>query len=96
LSYPWGDPAIHHKIFTHDGIIPTIASVQSALKHFRFQERTPILWVDAFCINQSNNEEKSGQILLMLKIYSSALRVVVYLGKRADNSQLAIKLIEKI
>jgi hypothetical protein len=96
LSYSWGDPAIHHKIFTHDGVIPTTASVQSALKRFRFQDRTRILWVDAFGINQSNNEEKSGQILLMLKTYSSALRVVVYLGKHADNSRSAIKLMEKI
>jgi hypothetical protein len=98
LSYSWGDPAIHQKIFTQDGVIPITASVQSALKRFRFQDRTRIIWVDAFCVNQSNNEEKSGQILLMPKIYSSASRVVVYLGKHADdadNSRSAIKLMEK-
>ncbi|GJC82971.1 heterokaryon incompatibility protein 6, OR allele [Colletotrichum liriopes] len=42
-------------------------------------ERFP-MWIDAFCINQSNNDEKKRQVLLMHRIYSSAKNVVVWMG----------------
>ncbi|KXH61540.1 heterokaryon incompatibility protein [Colletotrichum salicis] len=38
------------------------------------------LWIDAFCINQTNNEEKKHQVLLMYRIYSAAQNVLVWLG----------------
>ena len=39
------------------------------------------LWIDAICINQSDPVEKSHQVLAMDKIYFSAQRVIVWLGK---------------
>ncbi len=41
---------------------------------------TPI-WVDALCINQSNESEKSSQVNMMSDIYSAASKVIVWLGK---------------
>lgn len=38
------------------------------------------LWIDAFCINQSDSEEKRHQVLLMHRIYSAARNVIVWLG----------------
>ncbi|KZL82237.1 heterokaryon incompatibility protein [Colletotrichum incanum] len=38
------------------------------------------MWIDAFCINQSNNDEKQRQVLLMHRIYSSAKNVVIWMG----------------
>ncbi|KAH9235258.1 hypothetical protein K456DRAFT_52124 [Colletotrichum gloeosporioides 23] len=38
------------------------------------------LWIDAFCINQSDSEEKRHQVLLMHRIYSAARHVIVWLG----------------
>jgi hypothetical protein len=48
------------------------------------------LWFDAIYINQADKDEKSGQIMLMPKIYSFATKVAVYLGQAADRSDLAI------
>jgi hypothetical protein len=39
----------------------------------RHQERT--LWIDALCIDQSNNAEKSHQVGLMREIYKQCARV---------------------
>lgn len=38
------------------------------------------LWIDAFCINQADSNEKQHQVLLMHRIYSSAQEVLVWLG----------------
>ncbi|KAK1847591.1 heterokaryon incompatibility protein [Colletotrichum chrysophilum] len=38
------------------------------------------LWIDAFCINQNDSEEKRHQVLLMHRIYSAARNVIVWLG----------------
>ncbi|KAK0622634.1 heterokaryon incompatibility protein-domain-containing protein [Immersiella caudata] len=39
------------------------------------------LWIDAFCINQSDPKERQHQVLLMDKIYSRAQSVLVWLGE---------------
>ena len=44
------------------------------------------LWVDAICINQDDDHEKSTQIPLMSDIYQSAMRVLIWLG---DNSPIS-------
>ncbi|KAF0327007.1 heterokaryon incompatibility protein [Colletotrichum asianum] len=38
------------------------------------------LWVDAICINQSSNAEKSTQVGMMAEIYNRASRVILWLG----------------
>jgi hypothetical protein len=43
--------------------------------------------VDTVCINQGDLKERGEQVRHMKKIYSSAERVVVYLGEEADGSQ---------
>ncbi|KAK2057041.1 HET-domain-containing protein, partial [Colletotrichum caudatum] len=40
------------------------------------------LWVDAVCINQSSNAEKSVQVAMMATIYKTARDVVVWLGEK--------------
>lgn len=47
--------------------------------------------MDAICINQSDEEEKSREVLQMGAVYSNAKDVVVWLGSSADSSTLALK-----
>ena len=68
----------------------------SAMKHMQSNHDPLIIWADAVCINQEDNQEKSQQIRLMSQIYKLALYVAVYLGKEADNSHLAIQLLGKL
>ncbi|KAK3347246.1 heterokaryon incompatibility protein-domain-containing protein [Lasiosphaeria hispida] len=39
-----------------------------------------VLWVDAICINQNDNNERASQVAQMRQIYKRCRRVVVYLG----------------
>jgi hypothetical protein len=43
------------------------------------------LWVDAICVNQDNNDEKTSQILLMGDIFAMAQHVIVWLGDDAKD-----------
>ena len=45
-----------------------------------------LLWIDAICINQNDDDEKSSQVQRMGEIYGGAERVLVWLGSEADNS----------
>ena len=65
-------------------------------RHIRSETEWKTLWVDAVCIGQSNEVEKADQVRRMLDIYRLATRVVVWLGPRAENSDLALDLVEQM
>ncbi|KAM7215394.1 Heterokaryon incompatibility protein (HET) domain containing protein [Rhypophila decipiens] len=46
------------------------------------------LWVDAFCIDQSDHKERQRQVLLMDKIYSGAKDILVWLGDTSPSEDL--------
>jgi len=48
-------------------------------------------WIDAICIDQSHEEEKSHQVSHMKKIYTNATHVVVWLGDAMSDSKLVMK-----
>jgi len=85
LSYCWGDPTITRPIICSAGVINITTNLHDALASLRYQNRPRYLWVDALCINQTDNEEKSTQIPLMGEIYSSAQQVVVWLGNMTSD-----------
>jgi hypothetical protein len=51
-----------------------------------------MLWADQICIDQSNLDERSQQVLLMKAIYEKALTVFVYLGEGSPDSQMGVDL----
>lgn len=95
LSYCWGqtDWAASLEVHTgsgagHTGAHHNIAvnsSVHEALFNLRPATGTARrLWVDAICINQLDQVERSQQVAQMSLIYSCARRVVVWLGAQDD------------
>ena len=48
------------------------------------------LWADQICINQKDKQDKSNQLPKMAEIYTQAQKVVVWLGKAADGSEIAM------
>ncbi|CAI6339903.1 unnamed protein product [Periconia digitata] len=61
-------------------------SLDQALRHLRHQTEMVILWVDAVCINQSDEKgEKPEQIAKMKDIYNKAERVCIWLGDGKGN-----------
>jgi hypothetical protein len=77
------------------GIIPITRNLDVALRYLRSNDQARLLWIDALCINQSNNDEKSLQVAIMKKIYSHADCVIAWLGPEKDNSNEALNLMQQ-
>ncbi len=72
------------------------ANLASALHHLRYEDKARMLWIDALCIDQRNLEERSAEVGRMSSIYSSAKRVIVFLGPSSDECHLVHKFISHI
>lgn len=96
ISYTWGEPKFDAK-FECDGYVKMITrSLESALRHFRQEDRAVVIWVDQICIDQGNNEEKAQQVPLMSRVYEHAINTVIWLGDSADDSDTALQLLKEI
>ncbi|KAM5343497.1 hypothetical protein ACJ41O_012034 [Fusarium nematophilum] len=60
------------------------SNLYQALKRLRSKTEDMWLWVDAICIDQANNEEKTHQLSKMIDIYSSAQNVCIWIGENED------------
>lgn len=86
LSYCWGN-GLPTRLMEIDSVpVPITENLESALKRVRSVTGQVHIWVDAICINQSDNDEKSFQIEMMRKIYSKAESVYIYLGEQSVES----------
>ena len=106
LSYTWGNPLDEDSRFfePHDDSknyvncggkrIEISKNLRDALWQLRQLGEFSYLWIDAICINQKDNSEKSQQMKLMPKLYSKASLVIIWLGKSDQTSDEAIDLIE--
>ncbi|KAK4074706.1 uncharacterized protein Triagg1_4855 [Trichoderma aggressivum f. europaeum] len=80
LSYVWGPPFQDGtlRINGHEQRIGR--SLETSLRYYRRARWSMPLWADAVCINQADVAERSSQVSIMDRIYSSATTVFVVLG----------------
>lgn len=107
ISYAWGDPDQRSEItlereITDDAGRITVertpyrvtTSLYGALDALRDKRSEVLVWVDALCINQKDNEERTKQIEMMTDIYRKAESVAIWLGPEADDSDAALRLLK--
>lgn len=95
LSYAWGDPEPQRPILVNGHRFDVGPNLHSMLHARSMMFRERLVWVDAICINQNDNDEKSVQITLMKGIYQKAKRTVAWLGDPFD-APLAVMTIRRI
>ncbi|KAK3665652.1 hypothetical protein LTR22_003592 [Elasticomyces elasticus] len=87
ISYAWGDPTPSARIAVSDGglfsrkrylLVP--AQTEAALKRVRLPDSSRVVWIDAVCINQANDEERGQQVAIMSDIYRSSNRNLIFVG----------------
>lgn len=88
LSYTWGSSEKEYTISIDSKLVGITKSLYIALKNLRRHgpslrslRRDRIIWADALCINQDDDEEKSVQVGMMGKIYSMASSVIIWIGE---------------
>jgi len=85
LSYTWttegGDCSLSKQVECDGAIIKITANCEAALRRIRQVEKSFDFWIDAICINQSDDDEKSLQVPQMRQIYKKALWVALWIGE---------------
>jgi hypothetical protein len=81
LSYVWGVAGLTSPICVDGKIFEATINLEAALRHMRKNDESVTLWIDAICIDQSNNAEKSDQVRRMGDIYCNAMEVIIWLGQ---------------
>jgi hypothetical protein len=93
LSYVWGDIRDSANI-TFDGrTVSVTKSLETALRHLRYPDKSRTLWVDYVCINQEDIQERSQQVAKMGSIYEQATSVLIWLGLATLNSGVGMEII---
>lgn len=86
ISYVWGDPDDRVEILCNGQSLHITRSLMGALQKFRRKRKKRLLWADAVCINQHNDDEKGHQVQKMGKVFERARRVLAWLGLGKDLS----------
>jgi hypothetical protein len=81
LSYMWGDPAPTNTIYLSGKALPIASNLNTALHYLRYTDRPLIIWIDAICINQEDEIERTEQVQLMRRLYSGASTVRVWINE---------------
>ncbi|KAI0868388.1 heterokaryon incompatibility protein-domain-containing protein [Hypoxylon argillaceum] len=83
LSYCWGPPEPKRTIFVNSRAFLVSANLYTALLYLRYDDRyrPRTIWIDAICINQSDDDEKNVSIPQMRDIYQSCWRTIMWLGE---------------
>ena len=79
ISYAWGRATDTRVINCEDRKLRVTANLRDALWRIRDPANVKLLWADAVCINQLDNEERGCQVRQMPLIYANAVRVLVWL-----------------
>ena len=101
LSYVWGQsPEMHQMLCqseqdSHAGEITVTSNLFKALPFIKAASSRPI-WIDAVCINQGSNDEKSKVVPIMGEYYGKAAEVLIWLGPSGDGSDLAMDVLKWI
>ena len=84
LSYVWGNATDLVSISVNSQDLKVTRNLWTALRDIRHEESDRAMWIDAICINQQDQKEKSIQVAQMWKVYKTADHTIIYLGLAAQ------------
>lgn len=101
LSYTWfidddvGPPAkgTMRTVVCNGMALDVHQNLYNALLQLRELRRPLPIWVDAICINQDDDDEKTAQVRMMGEIFGQAQTVVVWLGRKMLATDVALSLL---
>lgn len=64
-------------------------NLHGALRQMRLESGIRVLWADAICINQADDEEKSVQVAMMSRIYEGGFQTLAWLGEADHRTRKA-------
>lgn len=92
LSYTWGDASDKREITVNQQPFIITANLNTALQALRLPHQDRLLWVDAICIDQASDVEKSHQVGQMRLVYKLAEQIIIWLGPSSEDIDLLMSL----
>lgn len=92
ISYTWadekGDSAATEGVYIMNGRskIYVTRNCVKVLRQLRHQKKRWLVWIDAICIDQHSDLDRTHQVSLMSRIYMSANKVIAYTGEATQES----------
>ena len=96
LSYTWGSTNRPCEIVVNGEKMTVTTHAYLALRDLRYQEEDRFIWIDAICIDQNDVKERRHQIRQMGLIYSTAERVLIWLGEPTYSTNFAMRYIQQL
>ncbi|EHK44775.1 uncharacterized protein TrAtP1_002897 [Trichoderma atroviride] len=96
LSYVWGDVKNPIEVSINASSCMIGHNLFTALRQLFDNGNHGWLWIDALCIQQSDQEEKTYQVKQMRTIFSHAERVFSWLGPGTSSTDKAIEFASRI
>lgn len=102
LSYTWGDPSVKAAITLDGQRIQVTRNLELALRNLLLEQHrtgggdSKLFWVDAVCIDQHNEAERSHQVSQMGKIFNTAAETIIWLGASSEDSDLAFQSLSEL
>lgn len=96
ISYVWGYDIKPFVLKTPEGDVGLTASLCFGLRRLRQRKSSVLVWADAICVDQSNEQEKSIQVRLMQDLFKMATEVCAWIGEEADGSGDAMKSLRRM
>jgi hypothetical protein len=87
LSYAWGDPDVTQSVLVDGKMHEVTINLEAALREIRSEQNSnkktspTMYWIDALCIDQSDDMEKAEQVQNMSTIYRQSTEAVIWLGE---------------
>ena len=94
LSYVWGDPNVTVPILINGCELRITTNLAEALRQlhaYAQADGTKSVWINALCINQQNDKEKSHQVQRMGTMFRGATTVFAWLGPANNTSAIAMQ-----
>lgn len=95
VSYTWGDPMHSKTVRLNNKAFTVRQSCWYVLAQAQQNCITGYLWIDAVCINQGDDAEKSAQVARMGDIYRNAMQINVCLGPHEKDSAICFETAEQ-
>ncbi|KAI1207184.1 heterokaryon incompatibility protein-domain-containing protein [Annulohypoxylon truncatum] len=93
LSYTWGGQPLDQLVYANGREFLVTENARNAMRRLRPYKpgKFRYIWIDAICINQQDNDEKSSQVQMMPDIYAKAKRVDIWLGEADETSDFIMR-----
>jgi hypothetical protein len=80
LSYVWGARTGNCPIICDGKEILVTENCEAALRQLRLAKKPITIWIDAICINQSDELERNSQVRIMDDIYKYSKHLRIWIG----------------